>query len=122
MLMLTGKTDILTLLEQSDIAVERALLALYARQTEDEQFEGRTKEENGQGFNGVDSPIFTSFAQQILASHAPAGKRLSQKQLAVCRKRSGSLARGSMRIGKYAGQLLEIATTKQRQRAGVAQQ
>lgn len=114
MIQLTDTTSVIALLDQSNIAVERALLALYARQTDEEQIEGRTVEDNGYGFNGVDSEIFSSFAMQILSSQYPAGRRLSPKQYAICRKVGSN---GRMRIGKYAKQLLEIAKAKTKQQS-----
>lgn len=109
MIQLTNTTSVIALLDQSNVAVERALLALYARQTNEEQTEGRTVEDNGYGFNGVDSEIFSNFARQILSSQYPAGRRLSPKQYAICRKVGSN---GRMRLGKYAKQLLEIVKMK----------
>ena len=48
------KRAIQELLRVSDKAVERAILAIYARQTEDERREGGTKQRNGVGFSGND--------------------------------------------------------------------
>ena len=78
--------------------VERAITALYARQTSDEQVRGTTMQDNGVGFNGTDSVILSSFAQQIQR-----GRYLSPKQLAVAFKC----------VPKYAKQLHRIATTKE---------
>lgn len=75
----------------------RAILALYKFQTEDEQSAGETVHENEMGFNGIDAPILSSFAQQLLNGHY-----LSPKQLTIAKKR----------LGKYAGQLLSIALAK----------
>lgn len=74
----------------------RALIALYQRQTTDEQASERTIERNGQGFNGIDAEILSSFANQVLA-----GRTLSQKQLAIAFKK----------LPKYSKQLLAIAST-----------
>jgi hypothetical protein len=73
---------------------EHAILALYSRQTQDEQRVGATKENNSVGFNGTDSVILSSFAQQI-----GKGRRLSPKQLKVAFKA----------LPKYAKQLHRIA-------------
>ncbi len=76
---------------------ERALTALLARQTEDERSSQTTKHQNGQGFNGTDATILTSFALQVQR-----GRHLSEKQLAIAFKK----------LPKYAGQLLEVANSK----------
>lgn len=94
------RESVIAKLQTSDILVERSLLKLYARQTTDEQASLTTKHTNGMGFNGVDSFILTSFSQWILKlqdSGRPEGKRLSDKQRAIARKK----------LVKYVGQLME---------------
>lgn len=89
-------------IQTSDKMVERSLLKLYARQTADEQASQGTHHENGQGFNGTDAFILSSFAEWIIkgqAKNIPEGKRLSAKQREIARKK----------LLKYAGQLLEEA-------------
>lgn len=83
---------------------ERAILALYARQTTDERAIGETVEKNHMGFTGVDAEILTSFAQQIENNPRsyPEGQRLSPRQLAIAYKK----------LGKYAKQLLLVAKEK----------
>jgi hypothetical protein len=88
---------------------EHAILALYARQTQDEQRVGATKENNSVGFNGTDSVILSSFAKQILGLERwnsqkgrldkGSPKSLSPKQMAVAFKA----------LPKYARQLHRIA-------------
>lgn len=92
-----------------DIFIERALVALYERQTADEQASGDTSHKNGKGFNCFDAELGSSFAKQIVeqkelvrAYNNPEGKRLSPKQRAVARKM----------LIKYAGQLAGIANAK----------
>ena len=75
----------------------RALVALYDRQTREEQGALATIEHNGMGFNGVDAEILSSFAQQIIR-----GRRLSARQMSIAYRK----------LPKYAGQLLEIAERK----------
>jgi hypothetical protein len=99
------KTAIVELLEKSDLAVERGVLAIYARQTMDEQTATETKHQNGVGFNGVDANIMSSFAQQIerrVANGTRGGQCLSEKQMAIARRK----------IVRYARQLVEIANEK----------
>jgi hypothetical protein len=86
---------------RSDVFVERALLALHARQDDDEQALGVTKKDNGRGFNKMDASFLTSLAEWAARNKDgyPDGYRLSPKQKAAARRR----------LSKYAGQLVEIA-------------
>lgn len=80
---------------------ERAILALYDRQTIAEQAMGETTQRNSVGFNGADAFILSSFAKQLRR----AGYHLSAKQLAIARKK----------LPKYAKQLMDIAEEKKPQ-------
>lgn len=75
----------------------RGIVAIFEKQTWDEQQTETTKEHNGVGFNGVDAELLSSFAKQIKA-----GRTLSTKQLHFAQKK----------MPKYAGQLLQIAKEK----------
>lgn len=86
------------LLMQRDDAVERAILAIYARQTADEQATKTTRHSNGRGFSGADASLGSYYARWILD-----GKHLNGRHLE--RARTMSL--------KYVGQLLEVAKEKQ---------
>lgn len=88
------KQTIKAKLETDNRWVIRGLLAIYSRQTESEKCNGQTKEDNGIGFNGVDSTILSSFVQQWNDRNF-----LSPKQWVIVRKK----------IMKYAGQLAKIA-------------
>ena len=79
----------------------RALLALYARQTDDEQDADSTKWHNSVGFSGFDAEILSSLARQYNERGT-----LSQKQWAICEKR----------LLKYAGQLRLIAIQNMEQK------
>lgn len=81
-------------LATNDKWLERGLVAIYRFQTESEKNLGATVEDNGVGFNGVDSVILTSFAQQL--SHRGF---LTPKQREIARKK----------MLKYARQLTKIA-------------
>jgi len=93
-------------LEASNAWLLRGLVAIYARQTADEQAAEITREHNGVGFTAFDAEILTSFAKQVERfNKTPAADRnyttpLSYKQTVILRKR----------MKKYAGQLLKIAT------------
>ncbi len=72
----------------------RGMMAIYARQTADEQRAEDTKYLNGVGFNSADSTILTSFAKQWTAR-----RWLSDKQMGIAKRK----------MAKYAGQLARIA-------------
>jgi hypothetical protein len=84
----------------SNTSVERAILAIYARQTSDEQTSDQTKHSNNMGFTGADARMLSSFAKWIgkRSQYVPEGKRLSDKQIAYARPR----------LAKYAVQLLKV--------------
>lgn len=90
---------------ENDQWVVRGILAIYDRQTFDEQASHITKHNNGIGFNGVDAEILTSFAEQII-KWMNGGKAysspLSPKQMEIARRK----------IIKYSRQLAEIANRK----------
>lgn len=98
------KESIVKLLETRDLAVAKALVVLNERQTEDEQRQEDTKYLNGKGFRPCHARMGTSMAKFFLQH-----EYLSPKQIAYWRKR---MKCGNMRIGIYAGQLLEIAKAK----------
>lgn len=89
----------------SDRWAIRGLLAIYSRQTADEQSSEGTKHHNGVGFNGSDAPILSSLAKQVLRWEAtpvwqrPYSSPLSGKQLLLLRRK----------LVKYSGQLARIA-------------
>lgn len=96
----------------ANMAVERALIILYERQTADEQASHSTNHENGMGFSAFDAEILSSFACQInskvgkhndyLGRVAKLGECLSKKQMELARKR----------VVRYARQLAEVANAK----------
>jgi len=99
-----NKNEIKRNLQKDDLWVIRGVLAIYNRQTSEEQQIQDTKEHNGVGFNGVDGHIMSSFAEQIRqweSNPSPQKYRtpLSVKQLQIARKK----------IIKYSGQLTKIA-------------
>lgn len=62
-------------------AVERGIIALYRRQTSDEQNSYETRHRNGVGFSGAHSRTGTHWAKILLASPKPEGQRLWGKGL-----------------------------------------
>jgi hypothetical protein len=87
------KKSIQELLEVSDYAVERAILAIYSRQTEGEKRGKSAEVYNSEGFGKYDVGFYSNCANTLL------NRGLSPKQLAI--------ARPGMK--KYWRQLVEIA-------------
>jgi len=100
----TTKAHIEHLLRTNDKAVGRALVALHARQTADEQNSEATKMHNGIGFTSADAKMGSSMAKFFQRRGY-----LSPKQLAYWREPN---AKGKERIVKYATQLLQVAKEK----------
>ena len=78
----------------SDNWLYRGVLAIYGRQTDNEQVTQSTKENNGIGFNGCDAQIMSSFAEQLSTRGF-----LTDKQKVIARNK----------MIKYCGQLSKIA-------------
>jgi hypothetical protein len=72
--------------------IERGLVVLFNRQTEDEKNTQQTKWDNGMGFNGSDSGYLSYCSKWVLS-----GKNLNEKHLKKC---------GS-KLPKYWRQILE---------------
>lgn len=72
------KESITRLLDNSDRAVERAILALYRRQTLDEQNSGNTTHRNGVGFSGAHAEVGTYYAKWILSGRQLTGRHLDR--------------------------------------------
>lgn len=89
------------LLRTNDTALARALVALNARQTQDEQQDAATRWLNGKGFMPMHANRGTGMAKFFLARGY-----LTQKQLDWWRKPTAS---GKARIEKYVSQLLLVA-------------
>ena len=85
------------LLTNNNRAVERAMLVLFARQTNDEQACGDTRHRNGRGFSASDAKVGTYMAKWVQG-----GKHLTGSRLERARAMSQ----------KYVGQLVDEATLK----------
>jgi len=85
------------LLNMNDRAVERAMVAIYNRQTADEQSAQDTKHSNGIGFSGADARLGSYYAKWVLS-----GKNLTGNHLMKAR----------MMSQKYVRQLTDIATAR----------
>ena len=84
--------------------LKQAILAIYARQTEDEKDSETTNNDNGRGFTGTDARFGSSLAKQLLS-----GRTLSDRQLVSARRM----------MKKYAGQLLRVVKEKREAAAQV---
>lgn len=91
------RSDINALLNKEPKAVERGIVALYERQTQDEQAQSCTKHKNFRGFSAANASYGTYCAEWVKK-----GKPLTGKHLVRCRA-----------ICKYHGrQLAEEANKK----------
>ena len=86
-----------SLLRSNDRAVERAMVAIYKRQTVGERSTERTIESNGVGFNAFHAKMGTYYAMWV-----EKGRQLTGRHLEAARKMSYT----------YVGQLLDIAEEK----------
>jgi hypothetical protein len=85
------------LLNMNDRAVERAMVAIYNRQTADEQVSSDTKHQNGVGFTGADARLGTYYAKWVLKGNSLTGKHL---------------VKARYMSQKYVRQLTDIATAR----------
>ena len=98
------KHKVVGLLSTDNRAVERAMVALYHRQTQDEKSTSTTKHSNGKGFSAAHSNLGSYYARWVLG-----GRRLTGRHL----------SRARMMAIYYAGQLAEIANLTEQYRARV---
>ena len=98
------KESIVTLLQNNDKAVARALVVLNERQTADEQATEGTRYLNGMGFRPCHARMGTS-----MAKFATRNGFLTPKQIGYWR---ATYRKGNMRIGIYWKQLIEVAEAK----------
>ena len=83
-----NKAQIISLLMSNDRAVERAMVALFQRQTVGEQRTSSTTESNGRGFNAFHAERGTYWAKWVMS-----GRRLTGKHLVGARKMACHYAR-----------------------------
>lgn len=81
-------------LSSSQAWLERSVVAIYQRQTAEEQAVEATRNKNGVGFSAFDAEFLSSVAKQIMN-----GRHLSDRQMPFVKKN----------MLKYAGQLVRIA-------------
>ena len=75
------REDIVALLNTSDRAVERGVVAIWQRQTADEQSTDTTRHSNGVGFSG-----WSAHSGSYYAKWVESGRRLTGKHLDKARK------------------------------------
>jgi hypothetical protein len=61
--------------------IERGVLVLFGRQTEDEKFSQVTKWENGRGFNSSDSRYLTYISKYLMGGRHLSGRHLEKVSL-----------------------------------------
>lgn len=79
------RDQIKLLLMSSDRAVERAMCALYRRQTVAEQHAASTTESNGKGFNAFHAERGTYYAKWVLSGRRLTGRHLVAARTMACR-------------------------------------
>lgn len=91
------KDSIRALIASNDRAVERAMIVLFDRQTQDEKQVEATRHHNNRGFNHGDAKKGTYYARWVLS-----GRKLTGHHLDRARRMAH----------RYAGQLAEVANSK----------
>ena len=92
--------EIRTKVQSDSRWTERAVLAIFERQTEDEKQNDATLKRNGVGFSGSDAHLMSYYAKWLLAKKHLTGKHLERAQKIA---------------SKYAGQLAQIAMSRRTQ-------
>ncbi len=87
-----------SLLDRNPQAVERAVVAIYQRQTDDERERDETRHDNGVGFSAFHAHMGGYYARWVLS-----GRRLSGPHLDKARRM----------MQRYVGQLMEIALQRE---------
>jgi len=85
------------LILMNDRAVERAIVAIYNCQTEDEKSTSDTRHNNKVGFSGADARLGSYYAKWVLGGNKLTGKHLEKARAMA---------------NKYVRQLVQIATNK----------
>ena len=86
--------EIKHLIQVNDKVLYGALKKIYGEQTADEKASGQTNHQNGVGFNGVDAPILSSFAEFLNKAGflTPKQKVIARKKLIKYNKQLTRLA------------------------------
>jgi len=99
---LETREDLATALLTNQRLLERAIVAIYERQTQDEQRDRSTKHHNGRGFTPADAKRGTRLARWILGGitkyNRPYGQNLTGHHLELAREIMPKYARQLLRI------------------------
>lgn len=103
------RAQIENLLNTNPIFVERSIVQLFKRQTEDEKQVNNATHNNYRGFNKPDARRMTIYAKSIIKRRKERveGQRLDEWQMLDAQKR----------VMKYAGQLAKIANMNEVEKA-----
>ena len=101
------KDSIQNLLATNNLAVERAVVAIYDRQTQDEKRDSDTKHDNFRGFRANHAPTLSYFARIILKGWKQDGHK-NRAHL-----NPNKLAKARRFMMQYHRQLAEIANGKE---------
>ena len=86
------RTEIEALINTNDRAVERAMVAIWERQTRDEQATETTRHHNGIGFSGWTAKSGTYFANWVRSGRSLTGRHLA-KARKIALHHAGQLTR-----------------------------
>ena len=98
-----SKLEIIDALDRSDKFVENALIAMYERQTEEEQTNRETTCKNGIGFASSDGRWMSGLSETLIA------RRNYKTPFSLKTETMDKLRRA---LKKYSGQIAEIANKK----------
>lgn len=100
------KERIKNLLDTNDLAVERAVVAIYDRQTQDEKRDSDTKHDNERGFRSNHASTMSFYARIILKGWKQSGKNRTYLN-------SVKLAKARAWMMQYHRQLCEVANARE---------
>lgn len=95
--------EVVSLLEGDDLAVERALVALYDRQTRDEKRASDTRHDNQRGFSAAHAATGSFYARLVLKGWKQDGHRKNTHLF------PRKLARARSMVLRYRRQLVDVA-------------
>lgn len=84
------RTEIEIMLNTNDSAVERGIVAVWKRQTQEEQTSETTRHKNGCGFSGWTAKSGTYFANWINSGRHLSGKHMT-KARKICLHHAGQI-------------------------------
>jgi hypothetical protein len=100
------KERVTELLNTNDLAVERAVVALFERQTADEKATNDTRHDNTVGFSAAHARTLSFYAKVILAGWKREGKNKTHLF-------PNKLAKARRFVTRYSRQLCDIANAKE---------